>query len=141
MSYLVDSDWVADYLADRRYTVALLTELASTGLVISLITYGEIYEGVLYGRDPRQAEAGFDHFIRGVDVLPLTQAIMRRFAAIRGATASTRSAHRRPDTQHDSCRVTIGLVAAAVAACAEGHVVRVLTADRRRFDVLAREEP
>lgn len=82
MSYLIDSDWVADYLRGRPDAVALLPTL--DGRAISLITFGEIYEGIYYGADPRANELAFRSFLRGVDVLPLNRAIMRRFARIRG---------------------------------------------------------
>jgi tRNA(fMet)-specific endonuclease VapC len=84
VSYLVDSDWVADFLAGRDAAVQLLTPLAPQGLVISLMTYAEIYEGIYFGRDPAAAERTFRAFLRSVDVLPLNRAIMRRFAQIRG---------------------------------------------------------
>lgn len=84
MRYLVDTDYVADFLKGRLGASDLLTRLAPEGLAISLITYGEIYEGIYYGRNPRAHESGFLTFLRGVSVLPLTRPIMRRFARIRG---------------------------------------------------------
>jgi predicted nucleic acid-binding protein len=84
MSYLVDSDWVADWLHGKPPAVELLTTLAPAGLAISLITYGEIYEGIYFGRDPKQSERVFRQFLRPVAVLPLTKPIMRRFTRIRG---------------------------------------------------------
>src|SRR6185312_15019923 len=62
----------------------LLTSLAQEGIVISLVTVGEIYEGVYYGYDPDQATAKFQQFLTTLDVLPLTIPIMERFAHIRG---------------------------------------------------------
>ena len=84
MSYLVDSDYVADYLKGKREAVALLSRLAPEGFAISLITFGEIYEGIYYGRDAVTHERGFRHFLRIADVLPLNKSILRRFARIRG---------------------------------------------------------
>lgn len=84
MSYLVDSDRVAWYLKGRPEAVSLLDDLASHGLAISLITYGELYEGIYYGATPRLSEQGFQAFLKLVDVLPLNRSIMRRFARIRG---------------------------------------------------------
>jgi tRNA(fMet)-specific endonuclease VapC len=84
VTHLVDSDWVADYLRGKSLAVDLLTSLGPTGLAISLITFGEIYEGVYYGRDPRRAEEIFLGFLRWIDILPLDEAILRRFARIRG---------------------------------------------------------
>jgi predicted nucleic acid-binding protein len=48
------------------------------------VTYGEIYEGIYYGRDPAGTERVFRQFLRAVDVLRLTRPIMRRFARVRG---------------------------------------------------------
>ncbi len=84
MTYLVDSDWVADYLKGRSEALHFLRSLGAEGLAISLITYGEIYEGIYYGPDPKSHEAGFRRFLQWVDVLPLNQRIMQRFARVRG---------------------------------------------------------
>jgi tRNA(fMet)-specific endonuclease VapC len=84
MTYLVDSDWVADYLDGRQPAVALLARLVPSGIAISLVTYGEIFEGIYYGLDPQKAEATFHAFLRGVPMLPLNRRVMQRFARIRG---------------------------------------------------------
>ena len=84
MKYLVDSDWVVDYLAGKQQAVSLLTSVWQDGIAISLITFGEIYEGIYYGRDPQRSEAVFRQFLRSVDVLPLNRSILQRFARIRG---------------------------------------------------------
>ena len=84
MTYLVDSDWVADWLAGIARAVGLLSSLSGDGLAISLVTYGEIYEGIYFGRDPDKSRQIFHAFLRGVDVLPLNKRIMQRFARIRG---------------------------------------------------------
>ena len=84
MSYLLDSDVVADWLRGRSSTVELIARLSDEGLAISSITYGEIYEGVYFGRDPGKAESAFRDFLRFVDVVPLSRPAMRLFARIRG---------------------------------------------------------
>ena len=84
MTYLIDSDVLADYLQGIPQAVDLLTRLPDQGLAISLITFGEIYEGIYFGRDPKRSEQVFRQVLRGVTVLPLNQAIMNRFARIRG---------------------------------------------------------
>ena len=53
-------------------------------LAISLVTFGEIYEGIYFSRDLKKAEAIFREFLRGIRVLPLNRRIMQRFARIRG---------------------------------------------------------
>ena len=84
MSYLLDSDIVANALKGRQSDIDLVKRLSSESLFISLITYGEIYEGIYFGRDPKNDEKIFQQFLRNVDVLPLSRIIMKRFARIRG---------------------------------------------------------
>ncbi len=84
MSYLIDSDRVVDYLNGQADAVALLTDLTSDYAAISVITYGEVYEGIYYGRDPVRAERTFERFLNEVVVLPLEQDLMHIFARIRG---------------------------------------------------------
>lgn len=84
MKYLVDTDWVAAYLKGQRHEVSELTALAPDGLAISLIMFGEVYEGIYYGHDPVTQARGFRQFLRAVKVLPLNRAVMQRFARIRG---------------------------------------------------------
>ncbi len=56
MKYLVDSDYVADYLSARPHATELLATLTKEGTTISLITFGEISEGIYYGRDPQKTK-------------------------------------------------------------------------------------
>jgi predicted nucleic acid-binding protein len=82
--YLVDTDVVASYLNGRAETVALLGNLLPDGLAISVITFGEIYEGVEFGRDPTRHLAGLRGFLRGVRVIAVNRTIARQFGRIRG---------------------------------------------------------
>src|SRR5438874_80933 len=84
MTHLIDSDWVADYLKGRRAAVDLLDSLAVDGIAISAVTYGEIYEGIYYGRDPRNHARIFGQFLRITPVFPVTRSIWKRFARLRG---------------------------------------------------------
>lgn len=84
MSYLIDTDVVANWLKGRQDEVTLLSSLGSDELAISLITYGEIYDGIYYGRNPEANERIFQQFLRWVEVLPLNRSIMKQFAQIRG---------------------------------------------------------
>jgi predicted nucleic acid-binding protein len=53
-------------------------------IAISLITYGEIYDGINWGHAPERHERAFKQFLGQVDVLPLNRRIMRQFAQLRG---------------------------------------------------------
>ena len=84
MKYLIDSDWVVDYLVVKQPAIDLLSAVFRDGVAISLITFGEIYEGIYFGRDPQRSEAVFRQFLRSMDVPPLNRSIMQQFARIRG---------------------------------------------------------
>lgn len=51
MNYLADTDWVVDYLKGRATAVAFINGLLPLGLAISAMTFGELYEGIYYGRN------------------------------------------------------------------------------------------
>lgn len=84
MKYLVDTDWVVDYLKGKSPAVNELARLSDDGLAISVITYGEIYEGIYFASDPQSSERGFLLFLRLVKVLGLSRQVMKRFARLRG---------------------------------------------------------
>ncbi len=123
MKYLVDTHWVASWLNARQDAVALLSSLEPDGLAISQATYGEIYEGIYLGRDPRAAEAAFRRFLRRVTVLPVNQAIWRRFAQIRGQL-------RRQGQP-------IGDMDVLIAATALHHNLVLVSRNRRHFERVA----
>lgn len=84
MKYLVDTDCVVDYLKGRPNAQELLDKLFHDGLAISIITYGEVYEGIYFGLDPKKNEQIFRNFLRGVTVLGISRPVAKRFALIRG---------------------------------------------------------
>jgi tRNA(fMet)-specific endonuclease VapC len=123
MTYLLDSDVVADWLNGVPSAVQLVARLAPAGLAISEVTYGEIYEGIYYGRNPKQAERVFQQFLRSVDVLPLTRLTWRRFARIRGELRRTGQLIGDPDL--------------LIAATALQRNLTVVTGNRRHFTRVA----
>jgi tRNA(fMet)-specific endonuclease VapC len=119
MTYLIDSDWIVDWLKNEPDAVRLLRTIAPDGLAISLISVGEIYEGIYFGHDPSRHERAFRQFLRGVTVLPLSRQTMQRFARIRG----------------DLRRIgqLIGDFAILIAATALQHSLSLVTHNRRHF--------
>jgi predicted nucleic acid-binding protein len=81
--YLIDTDWVIDFLDGRATAVALLASLAGDGLGISLMTFGKVFEDIYGATDPRAAEEAFARFVRDVAVVPLNRPIMRRYGRLR----------------------------------------------------------
>lgn len=124
MNYLIDTDWVIDYLKGRRPTVETVTRLAADGIAMSLITYGEVYEGILLGRDPKRHEQGFLAFLRTpIAVLPPNKPIMKRFGQIRGQLRQTGQ--------------LIGDFDILIAATALHYDLTLLTSNLRHFSRIA----
>ena len=83
MPYLVDTDWVIDHLANVPEAVQLLDRLAPEGIAISIITYMEVYQGVLRSSGPEGNQSKLKAFVDTVPVLPLTATVARRCAHLR----------------------------------------------------------
>ena len=117
--YLIDSDWIIDALHGRSEVTQTLLTLASQGLAVSLISYGELYQGAYYANDPRAALRGLRQFLRGKRLLPLTKAIMERFGVVRGELQRRGQLIGDPDL--------------LIAATALEHDVTLLTRNRKHF--------
>jgi predicted nucleic acid-binding protein len=83
MRYLVDSDWVIDYLEGDPDALQLLLKLADEGIAVSIITYMEVYQGVARHRMRQEAEEKLSRFLEGVPVLPISLGVARRCAELR----------------------------------------------------------
>jgi predicted nucleic acid-binding protein len=124
--YLLDSDTAIDWLNGTRYAGPLLRALSAEGterLGISLATYGELLAGIPYSRDPRAAERSVRQFLRLVDVLPITRAVMQRFARLKADLA-----HRGQ---------LIGDFDTLIAATALHHRLTLVTRNVRHFGRIA----
>jgi tRNA(fMet)-specific endonuclease VapC len=95
MGYLIDSDWVVDHLANEEEANRLLSRLSDEGIAISIITYIEIYQGVLRSPNPSQAEQKLKAFVDTVSVLSISPAVARRCAHIRETLRKQRKEFRR----------------------------------------------
>ncbi len=83
MPYLVDSDWVADFLAGRSAAIQLIQTLLPSGVSICAISYMEVVEGVRGSRNRSALAQGFHVFLQGVPVVEFSQEIAERAADIR----------------------------------------------------------
>jgi tRNA(fMet)-specific endonuclease VapC len=118
--YLLDTDWIVDVLNGQERAIQIVLELAPAGLAVSIITYGELYEGAAFAHDPEPALAGLHSFLKGKAILPLTQPIMERFAHIRGSLPK-------------SIRQQIGDFDILIAATCLAHNVTFLTRNLKDF--------
>jgi tRNA(fMet)-specific endonuclease VapC len=69
VKYLLDSDWVISFLNGRPAAVTLVSRLADSGLAMTIITYGEIYEGFQRGLLNEEALDRFERFAATLDLL------------------------------------------------------------------------
>jgi tRNA(fMet)-specific endonuclease VapC len=121
--YLIDTDWIIDALHEFGTATQTLIDLAPDGLAVSLISYGELYEGAYYARNPQTELAGLTAFLQGKDLLPLTTAIMERFGIVRGQL-----------TPHQ--RRQIGDMNLLIAATALTHGLTLLTRNVADFQLV-----
>ena len=118
--YLLDTDWIVDVLNGQDAATQTLIKLAPSGLALSLISYGELYEGAYFSRDPRTALEVLRTFLEGKELLPLTPAIMEQFALIRGRLSK-------------QLRRQIGDTDLLIAATALHHDLVLLTRNLKDF--------
>ena len=83
MPYLIDSDWVIDFLAQESKALQLIEQLAQEGIAISIVTNMEVYQGILRSQDSRTASARFEVLVAAVPVLPFSRAVAERCARLR----------------------------------------------------------
>ena len=89
MKYLVDSDYVVDYLKGQDKANVLLDTLFPQGLAISIVTFAEVYEGIYYGHNPKHYTMIFRRFLAGVTVLGINRSVAKQFATMRGQLRAT----------------------------------------------------
>ncbi len=121
--YLVDTDWVIHYFNGHEAITERLQALQPDGLALSVISLAELYEGVLYSRDPAGNEQALQKFLTVVELLGVDQDTARRFGQERGRL-------RAAGQLIDDTDLLIG-------ATALTHGLTLLTNNRRHFERLA----
>lgn len=124
MRYLCDSDFLIDFLNEVDVAVSIVTPLLDEGLGVSLVAVGEVYDGVLWGRDPVEAERRFLAVLERTSLVGLDLATMRIFAELRGRLRATGRTTRRETGDNDLM----------IAATALRHDLTLVTRNRRHFD-------
>lgn len=84
--YLVDSD-VCIHAVRRgnESLIRMVRAIRPEGLAISVVSYGEVLEGVLYSRERLANLQKWRGFVAGLDVLDVTLGIADLWADLRGA--------------------------------------------------------
>jgi predicted nucleic acid-binding protein len=84
MTYQADATFVIDVLAGQPVAAARYPTLLSDGMALSILTYMELWEGALMGRDPAQAARRLRQFLRPMAILPFSRRVALRAARLRG---------------------------------------------------------
>lgn len=83
MKYLMDTDWIINWLKGRAAVVERISSIRNAGIGISIISVCEIYDGIYGSEQPDRNEAKFKYFLTGVSVLELTEGICQKFGQLR----------------------------------------------------------
>ena len=62
-----------------------LLHLGPSGLAVSIVTYGELYQDAFYAYDRKTAIRGLRQFLQGKRLLGLTKTVVERFGVVRAA--------------------------------------------------------
>jgi tRNA(fMet)-specific endonuclease VapC len=81
--YLVDSDWLIDATGGKPAATDFLAQLSAGGLAVSIIAVAEVYEGAFGVSHSAAMLAAYREFLSAYAILPLTDAIVERFARLR----------------------------------------------------------
>lgn len=81
--YLLDTDWVIDYLKGVPRVVTRLQAAADEGLAISVISLAELYEGVYGSGNAERHLKGLRQFLGCIQVIGLDEAICQTFGQYR----------------------------------------------------------
>lgn len=81
--YLVDTDFIVDWLNGKKDVIKKLEELYPSGLNISVISLAEVYDGIFGTENVQKHMEGLRKFLAGVEVLGITDEVCRKFGEIR----------------------------------------------------------
>jgi tRNA(fMet)-specific endonuclease VapC len=122
MTYLIDSDRVADWLAGRTDAVQLIASMRREGISLSVISYVEVFEGVIGAVDARRGQRAWRRFLRGTRVLIVSRSIAERAALIR------------VDLRRQKRQVNERALDILIAATAIEHNLVLVTRNNRDYD-------
>ena len=120
MQFLVDTDWVIDYLNGIQTVARRFDELRPQGIGLSIVSLAELYEGVLGAADPQADEHALLDLLADIDVLAVDFEVCRIFAEERRRLRAT-------GTLISDFDLIIG-------ATAIRHGLTLLTNNRRHFE-------
>jgi predicted nucleic acid-binding protein len=83
VAHLLDTDWIVSFLNGRPEAVEVVRELAADGIGLSIISYGEICEGLLRREPSDVLIRQFEGFASSVEIYAPNIETARRYASLR----------------------------------------------------------
>jgi predicted nucleic acid-binding protein len=83
VSYLLDTDCIINVLRGIPRDSHEVERLRSAGLAVSIVSFGELFEGVAASPNPASELALIDAFLESFPVVQLDTAILMQFGEIR----------------------------------------------------------
>ncbi len=120
MKYLVDTDWIILHFRGNTQVARRIEELTPDGIGLSIVSMGELYEGVYRASDPASHESDLKLILSEIDVVYIDDEVCRVFGQQRGRLRATN-----PD---------IGDTDFWIGATAIRHNLTLLTNNRRHFE-------
>ena len=120
MKYLVDTDWIILHFRGNREVARRIEELTPEGIGISVVSMGELYEGVYKASDSTRSEEALQLVLSEIDVVHIDDEVCRIYGQQSGGL---RAANALPGNND----IWIG-------ATALRHDLTLLTNNRRHFE-------
>jgi len=115
MPYLVDSDWLIDYQLEVPEAKKLVERLTEFGIAISVITYLEVYDGLVRRPDFVEVASKFEDFVDTIFLIDISREVARRCA------------HSRETLRNQGKRVRQRALDLLIAATALEHSLTLVT--------------
>lgn len=120
--YLLDTDWIIQYLHGQPDVVRRVDELRGEGVGLAVVSLAEVYEGVYSSRNPQESERQLIEFLRGFPVLSIDPEACKLFGRERGRLRAARQ--------------MIGDFDLLIGAVALQHNLTLMTNNRRHFQMV-----
>jgi len=122
ISYLIDTDWIIDHFNKRDKVTQKLRELRPAGIALSIISLAELYEGVIYSKDPTTSQKVLSTFLKEFPALEIDESICKIFGRERGKLRQRRK--------------TVSDFDLMIASTCLRHTLTLLTNNRRHYEMV-----
>ena len=119
MKYLVDTDWIILHFRGNRGVATRIEEFNQEGIGLSIVSMGELYEGVYRASDPPSNESALQVILSEIDVVNIDDEVCRIYGQQKGSLRSSNA--------------LIGDADIWIGATALRHGLTLLTNNRRHF--------